>query len=391
MNVESGNNISRLLSNRSQIDSFIVMDLMAQAAQLERQGNDIIHMEVGQPGTPAPQSALRAAENAMKSDKLGYTLALGMEALRERISEYYLQKYEISVSPERIIITTGSSAGFILSFLSCFDQGENVALTRPGYPCYRQIMKTLGISPVDLPLSIDDRYMPSAHSLEQAIYKQGAKGVIMASPANPTGTMLEENRLASLVDVSEKNKTWFISDEIYHGLTYDNRDITALKYSDNVIVINSFSKYFSMTGWRIGWMVVPQESIRTFERLAQNMFISVPTISQFAALGAFDGIEELEQYKLQYMQNRELLLNELPIAGFTEILPADGAFYLYVDVSKYTDNSLEFCNRMLREVGIAATPGIDFDPINGKNYVRFSYAGTNVDMKNAAERLKGWL
>ncbi|MGH1350189.1 MAG: pyridoxal phosphate-dependent aminotransferase [Methyloligellaceae bacterium] len=391
MGLGSMTGVSGLLSNRSQIDSFIVMDLMAQAAQLESQGKDIVHMEVGQPGTPAPKSALLAAENAMKSDKLGYTLALGMEPLRERIAEYYKQKYAVSVSPERIIITTGSSAGFILSFLSCFDQGQNVALTRPGYPCYRQIMKTLGITPVDLPLSSEERWMPTASMLENAILSEGVKGVILASPANPTGTMLEEERLASLIDVSVRNRSWFISDEIYHGLTYDADDTTALKFSDDVIVINSFSKYFSMTGWRVGWMVVPENSIRTFERLAQNMFISVPTISQFAALGAFDGQEELEQYKSQYRKNRELLLNEFPGAGITEILPADGAFYLYADVSKYTDNSLEFCNKMLREAGVAATPGIDFDPVNGKRYVRFSYAGTYADMQKAAQRLGEWL
>ncbi len=391
MGYERSEEFSELLSKRSQIDSFIVMDLMAQAALLEKQGRDIIHMEVGQPGTSAPQAALRAAEEAIRSDRLGYTLALGMEPLRERISEYYKEKYKVAVSPERIIITTGSSAGFLLSFLSCFDQGDNVALTRPGYPCYRQIMKTLGINPIDLPLSGDERWMPSATMLEQAIRERGAKGVIMASPANPTGTALEADRLSALIEVAVKNKAWFISDEIYHGLTYYKEDSTALQFSDDVIVINSFSKYFSMTGWRVGWMVVPENSIRTFERLAQNLFISVPTISQFAALGAFDGREELEGYKKQYKKNRELLLNELPDAGFSEILPADGAFYLYTDVSKYTDNSLDFCNRMLTEIGVAATPGIDFDPVNGKHYVRFSYAGTYSDMEEAAKRLNGWL
>lgn len=391
MNKIKSNNLAAKLAKRSQIDSFIVMDLMSQAEQLEISGRDIMHMEVGQPGTPAPQTAIEAAEKALRSDRLGYTLARGIAPLRERIARHYKDWHGVSVDPERIIITTGSSSAFILTFLACFDAGANVALPRPGYPCYRQIMGALGINPVDLPLSGEGRWMPDGDMLGASISEQNTEGLILASPANPTGTMLKREVLSDLIRTSVENDSWFISDEIYHGLSYEQEAHTALEFSDDVIVINSFSKYFSMTGWRIGWMVVPEYSIRTFERLAQNFFISVPTISQYAALGAFDGYEELESYKKVYANNRDLLLNELPAAGITEILPADGAFYIYADMSNYTDNSLEFCSKMLNEIGVAATPGLDFDPVNGNRFVRFSYSGTTEHMCEAARRIKDWL
>ncbi len=391
MNKISSQNLSEKLAKRSQINSFIVMDLMSQAEKLEIAGHNVMHMEVGQPGTPAPRAAIAAAEKALHSDRLGYTLALGIMPLRERIAQHYKDWHGVSVDPERIIITTGSSAAFILTFLACFDSGDHVALPRPGYPCYRQIMGALGINPVDLPLSEDQRWMPDSDMLAGTIKDQDSKGLILASPANPTGTMLKKEVLSDLIRTSVENDRWFISDEIYHGLTYEQDAHTALEFSDDVIVINSFSKYFSMTGWRIGWMVVPEYAVRTFERLAQNLFISVPTISQYAALGAFDGYDELERYKNVYSKNRDLLLNELPAAGISDILPADGAFYIYADMSRYTDDSLVFCSKMLNETGVATTPGLDFDPVQGNRFVRFSYSGTTEDMAEAARRIKNWL
>jgi aspartate/methionine/tyrosine aminotransferase len=375
-------------SARSNIAPFMVMEVMNEAARREAAGERVIHMEVGQPATAAPRAAREAAKRAIDDGALGYTLALGNPVLRERISQHYKDWYGIDVSSSRVVITSGSSAAFVLAFLTLFDVGDQVALPSPGYPCYRQILSALGQRPSIVETGPNTRWMPTSDQID-AIADDIA-GLLLASPANPTGTMLENDRLAGLVKLCDQQGLWFISDEIYHGLTYGRKAETALAHSDNAIVINSFSKYFSMTGWRIGWMVVPDALVDVVERIAQNVYICAPAVAQVAALGAFDGMDELERNVAVYRANREVLLDGLPQVGFDEIVPADGAFYLYCDVSKYTTDSLAFSQTMLKETGVAATSGIDFDVDRGGRYLRFSYAGATEDMVEALERLKAW-
>lgn len=378
------------VSARSRIDPFIVMDVMRKANEATAAGRDIIHMEVGQPATRAPRAALERAARALKEDRLGYVEALGLPALRERIAKFYGERYGLALSPERVIVTAGSSAAFLLAFLAILEPGERFGLPSPGYPCYRHILAALSGRPELVETCAEDRFMPSPADVAELAAKD-AKGLLLASPNNPTGTMAIEGRLAALANACRSHGLWLVSDEIYHGLDYEHPSETALAAWDQAVVINSFSKYFSMTGWRIGWMVVPDALVRPIERLSQNLFISTPAISQIAALGAFDGIEELEATKAVYAANRALLLNELPAAGVDRLLPADGAFYLYADVSRYTDDAAAFCTRMLDEAGIATTPGIDFDPVRGRYFVRFSYAGAPGEMREAARRLKAWM
>ena len=377
-------------SRRSAVPSFIVMDVMQAAAKREALGHKVIHMEVGQPGTPAPRTALAAASRALERETLGYTLALGLPALRERIARHYADRYGIAVEPERVVVTTGSSAGFVLAFLALFDAGAKVALPSPGYPCYRHILTALGQDAVLLNTDENSRWMPAGPDIDAAVHQAGIGGLVVASPANPTGTMLEPARLAEIAAACRRNRIWLVSDEIYHGLTYGMREETALAHSDEAVVVNSFSKYFSMTGWRIGWLIVPPAVVRPIERLAQNLYISPPAVAQVAALGAFDGFDELEANKRVYAENRALLLDELPKAGLERIAPADGAFYLYADVGDFTNDSLAFTKEMLMDIGIAATPGIDFDAERGSRYVRFCYAGTTAAMAEAAQRINGW-
>jgi aspartate/methionine/tyrosine aminotransferase len=377
-------------SERSAIAPFIVMDVMRAAAAREATGARVIHMEVGQPGTPAPRAAREAVKRALDSDNLGYTLALGMPALRERIARFYQERHGVTVSPERIVVTNGSSAAFVLAFLALFDVGSSVALPAPGYPCYRHILTALGVRSVMLETGPNSRWMPTAGQIEEAAEREALAGALIASPANPTGTMLEPARLAEIAAACRRLGIWFVSDEIYHGLTYGVAEASALQFSDQVVVINSFSKYFSMTGWRVGWMVVPPGLVRTLERLAQNLYISPPAVAQVAALGAFDGIDELEANRRVYMANRDLLLAELPKARLSQIVPADGAFYLYVDVSAHSDDAHAFARAMLEETGVAATPGVDFDEARGRRFMRFSYSGTTEDMAEAARRLQAW-
>ncbi len=378
------------LSERSDVPPFIVMDVMESAAAREALGHRVIHMEVGQPGTPAPRAALEAVKRALDRETLGYTVALGLPALRERIAQHYRQRYGVTVAPERVVVTTGSSAGFVLAFLALFDAGAKVALPSPGYPCYRHILTALGQTPIPLVTDAGGRWMPTAAQIEEVARRDRIAGLVIASPANPTGTMLEPGRLAEIADACKRHRLWFVSDEIYHGLTYGMAEQTALAHSDEAVVINSFSKYFSMTGWRVGWLVVPEALVRPIERLAQNLYISPPTVAQVAAIGAFDGLEELEANKRVYAENRALLLEALPKAGLGRILPADGAFYLYVDVGDRTADSVAFTKEMLEDIGVAATPGVDFDAERGRRYVRFCYAGTTADMAEAARRLAGW-
>ncbi len=372
------------------IDPFIVMDVMSEANRRESAGEDIIHMEVGQPATPAPRAARERVAQAMAGENLGYTMSLGLPELRERIAAYVKQRYGVGVGPDRVIVTAGSSAGFVLAFLAILDHGDGFGLPSPGYPCYRQILKALGFRAHLIETTAEGRWMPTPADVD-ALAGSDAAGLLLASPNNPTGTMATGARLKELAEACTRQGLWLISDEIYHGLEYVVAAETALAYSDTAIVVNSFSKYFSMTGWRVGWLIVPEVLTRTIERLSQNLYIAPPTVSQVAALGAFDGIDELEEIKRFYARNRALLLNELPQAGFPNILPADGAFYLYADIRHLTDDSAAFAQAMLREIGVAATPGIDFDPERGRSYLRLSYAGAEREIREAAMRIAAWL
>ncbi|HEY7646097.1 MAG TPA: aminotransferase class I/II-fold pyridoxal phosphate-dependent enzyme [Hyphomicrobiales bacterium] len=372
-------------SRRGAIAPFVVMDVMRAANERQAAGHDIVHMEVGQPGTPAPRAAREAVKAAVDRELLGYTEALGIPALRERIARHYKDAYGLSIGAERIVVTSGSSAGFVLAFLALFDEGARILLPEPGYPCYRNIVRALGLEPVGLPVGPGERWMPAA-----GMMRRDAEGILFASPANPTGTAMGRGALAAICDACRTLGITMISDEIYHGLTYDEPAETALAFHDGAVVINSFSKYYSMTGWRVGWMVVPQALVRTVERLAQNFYISPTAVSQVGALAAFDAVEELEANRAVYAANRALLLEELPRAGFAKLAPADGAFYLYADVSEMTGDSRSFARRMLEEAGVAATPGVDFDPVRGHEFIRFSYAGTTAAMAEAAKRLRAW-
>lgn len=376
------------ISGRGQIDPFIVMDVMREANALDAAGEDIVHLEVGQPGTPAPARVRDAAIAALNSDRLGYTDALGIPALRERLAMHYSDFYGVSVDPARIVITTGSSGAFLLAFLGAFDVGDRVALAAPGYPAYRNILTALGIEPVIVETRLEDRFQPTPDLLAKV--EGNLDGLIVASPSNPTGTMLGTAEMAGLTAYCRENGIRFVSDEIYHGITFGHDSVTALAHDPEAVVINSFSKYFSMTGWRLGWLIVPPEMSRSVECLAQNLFISPPTLSQHAAVAAFDSQEELQGNVARYARNREILLAELSKAGFDRLAPADGAFYIYADVGHLTNDSTEFCRRMLAEAQVAATPGLDFDPYRGNTYVRFSFAGSEDDMTRAVERLRRW-
>lgn len=382
--------LPRELSERGRIDPFIVMDILRAANEKQADGEDIVHMEVGQPGTPAPVRVVEAAQDALKSSALGYTEALGLPELRERIARHYMTHYGVRVEPGNVVVTAGSSAGFVLAFLAILDAGGRVAIPTPGYPCYRHILSALGAQAVTLETGPETRWMPDPASLAALHMADELDALLLASPANPTGTMLVGDALSTIARTCEELGIWFISDEIYHGLDYTEPAQTALRHTASAIVINSFSKYFSMTGWRIGWMVVPGALVRPLERLAQNLYICPSALSQHAAIAAFDASDELEANKAVYQTNRDLLLEELPKAGFTQILPADGAFYLYADVRRLTNDSMEFARRMLDEIGVAATPGIDFDTGRGTHFLRFSYAGTTQRMAEAAHRLRNW-
>jgi aspartate/methionine/tyrosine aminotransferase len=384
---------TRLLkpSARSDVPPFMVMDVMAAAARIEAAGGRVVHMEVGQPAAPAPQAALAAAQAALAAGRIDYTQALGIPALRARIARHYAQTHGVAVDPDRIVITTGSSAGFILAFLALFEPGDRVAVANPGYPPYRHILTALGCEPVLIETTGATRWAITVEALMAAHRTKPVQGVLVASPANPTGTMIRGEALAALVAAAESEGIRFISDEIYHGLDYAFAAQTAARLSERAVVINSFSKYFCMTGWRVGWMVVPPVLVRPVERLQQNLAISVPTLSQIAAQAAFDGRVEMEAVKHGYEENRRILIEGLPAAGLDRFLPVDGAFYLYADVSRFSNDSFDFATRMLEEAGVAATPGIDFDPVRGQNFIRFCYAGSAADMREAVARIGGWL
>jgi aspartate/methionine/tyrosine aminotransferase len=369
----------------------MVMDVMAAAERIESAGGHVIHMEVGQPAASAPRVAIAAAQAALEQGRIDYTSALGIPSLRARIARHYREAYGCAVEAERVIVTTGSSGAFILAFLAMFEPGDRVAVTVPGYPPYRHILTALGCEPVLIETRAETRHALTGEALLAAHRKAPLTGVLVGSPANPTGTMMTREALTELIAVAESEGIRFISDEIYHGLDYAFPAVTAAELSPNAVVINSFSKYFCMTGWRVGWMVVPEPLVRPIERLQQNLAISVPTLSQIAAEAAFEGRDEMELVKHGYEENRRILIAGLPHAGLSEFLPADGAFYLYADVSKFTPDSYEFTRRMLAEAHVAATPGVDFDPVHGRSFVRFSYARSAQDMRDAVDRITRWL
>ena len=375
------------LSKRSQVDPFIVMDVMEAARSAEAKGRRIVHMEVGQPSTSAPLKARQAVASALPSDAMGYTVALGLPELRAEIAALYKRWYDVDLDPGRVVVTSGSSAGFLLAFTALFDPGAGVGVAAPGYPSYRQILKALALTPVDIPTHASQGHQLQVSDLEN----RQLDGLLVASPGNPTGTMIDKSSLAALADFAQSRDIGFISDEIYHGIEYDKKAVTALEVTDRAYVINSFSKYFSMTGWRIGWLVVPQDHLRSIERLAQNMFICPPHVSQLAALAALQSHDEMQENLAVYRQNRRLMLSGLPEAGLTQIAPPDGAFYIYADISEFGVDSRSFAAEVLQEAGVALTPGLDFDPIRGHQTIRLSYAQATEEIIEGLRRLKRFM
>ncbi|WP_313060416.1 pyridoxal phosphate-dependent aminotransferase [Agrobacterium cavarae] len=381
------------LSKRSAVEPFHAMDILAEANRRRQAGRPVISMAVGQPSHPAPKAALEAAETALKHGRIGYTDALGLRELREAISAHYRLRHQAIIDPARIAVTTGSSAAFNLAFLALFDAGDAVAIARPGYPAYRNILKALGLNVVEVPVTAETGYTLTPASLERAETKAGCKlkGVLLASPANPTGTVTGRDALKRLATYCDSRDIAFISDEIYHGLTFVGDETSAVEVTDKAIIINSFSKYYCMTGWRVGWMVLPEELIRPVECLAQSMYISAPELSQLAAAAAFSAQAELDIYKESYRTNRDFLMSRLPELGLPLASPMDGAFYAYVDTSRYSNDSMAFAKRILAEIDVAATPGLDFDPLEGHRAMRFSYAGSVSDIAEAVGRIAAWL
>ena len=367
------------------------MDVLRRANAAEREGKDVIHMEVGQPAASAPSSVIDEAQKWLAKGRLGYTDALGLDDLRKRIAQHYFEKYAVEIDPHRIAVTTGSSGGFNLAFLAAFDVGDKIGLPSPGYPAYRNILAALGLEVIEIETTADDRWTLSERALREAHERHGLKGVLVASPANPSGTMLTSDMLKRVCETCKELGIRFISDEIYHGLVFEGKEETALRYSDEVIVVNSFSKYFCMTGWRVGWMILPENMVRTVERLAQNLFISAPELSQRAGIAAFDAMAEFEVIKSGYADNRTIIMAALKKMELTDYHPVDGAFYFYVNVKNHTNDSLQFSQKMLDEIHVAATPGADFDPVRGHQYLRFSFAGSADNMQRAMERLGNWL
>ena len=377
------------LSKRSDVDPFFAMDVLAAANKKLKDGDPVISMAIGQPAASCPMIVREAAKRALKDGHIGYTDSLGLARLREKIAAYYDEYHHLSISPERVAVTTGSSAAFNLAFLTFFDVGERVAITRPGYPAYRHIMKALGLQVVEI--DTNGNGLIDVEKLEEVHAHTPLKGILFASPSNPTGASMKPDDLKNIIQFCKTHNITVIADEIYHRLNFTGPDVTALSFSDEVTVINSFSKYYCMTGWRIGWMVLPENAVRTVERISQNLYISAPELSQIAAISAFDATADLEKIKDSYRINREHLKNCLPLLGLKLLAPMDGAFYAYCDVSKYSNDSTEFARKMLDETNVAATPGVDFDTVEGKRTMRFSYAGSPAEIDEALKRLKNWL
>lgn len=376
------------VSNRGRIAPFIVMDVMAQANARAAAGHDVIHLEVGQPSTGAPAAVLAAAGERLGTDRLGYTDAFGLPELRRRIAEHYLVRYGVNIDPARIAVTTGSSGAFVLGFLAAFDKGDRVAFAAPGYPGYRNILSALDIQPVALKGARESGFQPTVALLDAL--ETPPDGLIIASPANPTGSMLDVEALEELAAWCRDKGVRMISDEIYHGITFEKTASSLATINPDAIVINSFSKYYSMTGWRLGWMVVPDDLCRACECLAQNLFISPPTLSQYAGVTVFDCTDDLEANVRRYGQNRDILLEGLPRAGFGPFAPADGAFYIYAGIEELGNDSVALAREILDVANVAVTPGTDFDDAHGAGFIRFSYAGSNAEMQDAVARLERW-
>ena len=384
--------MSDRVAARAGIPPFYVMDVWLAAAERQRTHGDLVNLSAGQPSAGAPEPVRTAAIRALESNQLGYTVALGIPELREQIALSYA-RYGIDVGVDDVVLTTGSSGGFLLAFLSCFDAGDRVAMASPGYPCYRNILSALGCDVVEIPCGPETRYQPTARMLAEL--DPDVKGVIVASPANPTGTVIPPTELAAIARWCDTAGVRLISDEVYHGLVYPGAPTTACAWetSRNAVVVNSFSKYFAMTGWRLGWMLVPRELRRAVDCLTGNFTICPPVLAQHAAVAAFspESIAEAESRLHHYGGNRETLLTGLQHLGITRLAPADGAFYVYADISDLTSDSLAFCDRLLAETGVAIAPGIDFDPVGGGSFVRLSFAGPSSDIDEALRRLSGWL
>lgn len=376
-------------ARRGRVDPFIVMEVLAAANRPRADGRPVLHLEVGEPGSGAPKAVLDAAKRALDVPGLGYTEACGLPELRARIAGHVHAWYGVPLDPGRVVVSVGASGAFVLAFLAAFDAGDRVVVGDPGYPAYRNILRALDIEVVSLPTGPSTRFQPSVAALDAL--PGPIHGLILASPSNPTGTMLEREELRAIAGHCRARGIRLVVDEIYHGITYGRSATSILEIDDSALVINSFSKYFCMTGWRLGWLVVPKDLVSAVERLAQNLFISPPTLSQRAALAAFDAHDELQANVALYGRNRERVLNELVAAGLDRIAPVDGAFYAYVDVSALTDDSVTFARDILDEAGVALTPGVDFDPGRGQGYLRLSFAGGEDEVARAAIRLRDWV
>lgn len=375
-------------SRRSAVAPFIVMEVLAEANARAASGADILHLEVGEPAGGAPAAAVAAAAEALARGPCGYTEAFGLPALRARIAERYRELHGLAVDPARVALTVGASGAFILAFLAAFDAGARVAVGAPGYPAYRNILEALGVEVVPVPTTLATRFQPTPELLDRVAGR--IDGLVLASPSNPTGTMLPRAELARLAAWARGRGVRLVSDEIYHGITYGEPAETILAFDETAIVVNSFSKYFCMTGWRLGWLVLPGELVDPVARLAQNLFIAAPTVAQHAALGAFAALPELDGRVAAYRENRDLLLRRLAEAGLARLAPADGAFYVYADVGDFTADSVALSRQLLEETGVAVTPGVDFDPERGHRYIRLSFAGPRAEVALAADRLAGW-
>ena len=375
-------------SERSSIAPFYVMEVMAAAERRQMEGAHVLHLEVGQPSTSAPQKVRAAAHHAIDEQRLGYGPAMGLEALRERISQYYADRHDLAIPVERVAVTAGASAGFVLSLLACFDSGQRVGLAEPGYAAYRNIIRALDLELVPIPVGPHNRYVPSAEDLATAA---PLAGLVLASPSNPTGTTMTEGEQRNLVEGCAAADITLIADEIYHRISYGGPAPTMLNDTDDCVVIQSFSKYYSMTGWRLGWMVMPDELIEPITRLAQNLFICPPVLSQHAALLAFDASDELDSNVRRYATNRDVVLGGLARSGLRDVAPADGAFYAWVNVEELGMHSAELSARWLDELAVAVTPGIDFDGTQGHNFIRISYSESTEDVTEAMERIVGWV
>lgn len=376
-------------SQRGDVPPFHVMRVIDAVERCRQAGLPVIDLSAGQPSTAAPSTVVAAAHRALDADRIGYTGALGIPALREAIAGHYRDRVGVLVDPANVVVTTGSSGGFLLAFLASFDVGDTVVMARPGYPAYRNMLATLGCRVVELPCGAQTRFQPTIAQLE-ALDAPPA-GLILASPANPTGTMVRPDELAALARWCAEHGTRLISDEIYHGITFGEVAGCAWATDRSAVVVNSFSKYFSMTGWRIGWLLVPDDLLDAVERLTGNFTICPPTLSQLGAVGAFDAYDELDANVARYAQNRRRLLDALPGIGLDRVAPADGAFYVYADVSRWTEHSMSFASRLLADTGVAVVPGLDFDPVEGNKFIRMCFAGDGDDIVRAVGLMGGWL